>query len=1494
MDNWNRPARLNVKVLIVLLFIVAVIGVSLFGARHIRKKVLTRMDLNAGLAAYKDKDWLTAYRHFQEYLGRNPDDLEIYKKYAETIMHRQPFDAGVRSNATETYRRILQMEPDPNDATAYEQLARIYMYTANFSELEYIAKQCMTKFPEHLKARLWYCTALVRLEKIEGEGEAREELDQLISELDALEDKPEEYVQACALRSEVELGDDPTQASEGRAQDALEFLVKAVHGVPTSVEALINRARFHRTRAAIRGITKDARSEAIAEAIADLEAADELGTEDPKIRSVLCAEWMIHNKFDEAADELRAVEDLLPEVIHEHFLDVNDWATRRSVLSLELAIRSGDAAKAASSADEARAALTEQRHRVRILDPAIVAYVGAGRAADANSCLTEYLGAMRDVGSTRRNMVRGAILKALVARAQNKPSAVIDILQPVALDGATDSSLWQLLAEAYRVTNQSSRTISALQTYLSLRPQDAQAALQLAEQYLNRRDWVNVSKYAGIAVSLRPDDIDAQVLRIEADVHRASEPGQEDVTRLEELSKELAALRQKYQVRTDIPTLQAMISLEMGQPEEAEKQLKLAIGQSDGALKLRAQLQLARHYYKNKNMTEAINACETACEDDPESFRPWSLLARLHATNADPNSARSTLEQGLDAVALGEEKRELERELAVLELKLGKLERARGIDRLTRLAEEDVNDVGIRTLLLDVREVLDDPNRAQLLVDELKAAEGQSGFRWRFYQAALWLSSPDWLSKQGDIVKALQYCIDAEPGWSEPALLLGKVYNNRLNDPQRAESVYRQVLARNPAAIRVARRLTSLLQASGRDAEEVLDLVKASPEAEDALNLQVALGSGDLAGAIEKLQVRLSNDDQDVDLLIMLAKLVYLQDRVFDDANEYLEAAEAVEPNSAVLIGAKAAILKADGQAGEARRVLDDYVNRSGAFGAYWLRAMYLAGEGELEGAEKDYEKLTTFADQGAVGYALLGYFYEANQEIDKAAETLDKGLKAHPADSGLKRRLMKALFRRDSDHDNDKERALEILGKLEEQLPKDLELMMIRASRLIKESTPQSNQDAREKLASIIKLNPTAVVAHSMLIRMAMDGGDYGAASTLASQAVASNPEDSGLLSIRSRVELEMGDIQLATQLARLAVQKDPDNVIAMGALVETARRSTEQRLLEEARKLVEAGLTRNPADERLLLYRAHVLTSLRRPEMAIPELDAYCQTEQGSSSVSAILTLADLHRLAGDLAESEQKIEQAELLDPNSQAVIHARVVWLAEQKRYDELEQISSAYLSAKEQNPQTLLSAASILSALSSTELRKEGITLFEHAVSLSPTSLSARLGLASALYQAGDVERSKEIYQKLRDQYANKYPENVQIFNDLAWIIQKHDHDYETALDLATKGLRAARNDNDRLYVLDTRGSILFNMERFGEAKEDFVKLVALALSLYDSPTKPQATRQARAYLQLGHTCAELGEFDQAKEHLNKALEIDQAIGVFTDEERLEIEKSIQK
>ncbi|MCX5645507.1 MAG: tetratricopeptide repeat protein, partial [Phycisphaerae bacterium] len=99
---------------------------------------------------------------------------------------------------------------------------------------------------------------------------------------------------------------------------------------------------------------------------------------------------------------------------------------------------------------------------------------------------------------------------------------------------------------------------------------------------------------------------------------------------------------------------------------------------------------------------------------------------------------------------------------------------------------------------------------------------------------------------------------------------------------------------------------------------------------------------------------------------------------------------------------------------------------------------------------------------------------------------------------------------------------------------------------------------------------------------------------------------------------------------------------------------------------------------------------------------------------------------------------------------------------------------------------------------------------------------------------------------------------------------------------------------DDTHLLDTRGTILSSIsDRLTDARKDFERLV---------PLLPSDTRQqARALLQLGRVCAKLNDLAQAKQHLQKvleiarkALEINPKMDIFTADERSEITRIIQQ
>jgi len=162
--------------------------------------------------------------------------------------------------------------------------------------------------------------------------------------------------------SQIILSDDSVDTSSARQRqvtEVLDWLNKAIGGVPNSAEALVTRARFYRTNSDIPDMTAEDR---MAAARADLEEADKIEPEDPMILSALCAEWIAHGELEKARAELKAVDDLSEDVMNEHFFDVNDWTSTRFILASEVHRQQGEPNEAAELADNVLDELTERRH----------------------------------------------------------------------------------------------------------------------------------------------------------------------------------------------------------------------------------------------------------------------------------------------------------------------------------------------------------------------------------------------------------------------------------------------------------------------------------------------------------------------------------------------------------------------------------------------------------------------------------------------------------------------------------------------------------------------------------------------------------------------------------------------------------------------------------------------------------------------------------------------------------------------------------------------------------------------------------------------------------------------------------------------------------------------------------------------------------------------------------------------------------------------------
>lgn len=362
MVRCSGDGKVNVRLLITMTVIIVMGGMVLALARHFSRGILSEKALAAGQAAFEKQDWPAAVQCFRQYLGHNPRDLDVLRKYAEALIAIQPPDRSTVAGAIATCRRILQL--DPGDQTICDKLATLYTAVSNYEELAAVARIRIKQDPNDVKAPLWLGEALIRLNK---NAEARQVLESFIGRLETLPGNHTEYVRACVLMSGLTTGDSTTKpqvateaeipspeqvaVEEQQLPTSLDWLNRAVTYAPDSTEALAYRARFNRLRANVPDANDTTKRASLTLARRDLEAADALGTDDPRLRYSLGVEWMLLGELDRATAELQVADKLSRDNLKKQSFDLSGWTVARFMLGSDLALRKGAAAEAAALAD---------------------------------------------------------------------------------------------------------------------------------------------------------------------------------------------------------------------------------------------------------------------------------------------------------------------------------------------------------------------------------------------------------------------------------------------------------------------------------------------------------------------------------------------------------------------------------------------------------------------------------------------------------------------------------------------------------------------------------------------------------------------------------------------------------------------------------------------------------------------------------------------------------------------------------------------------------------------------------------------------------------------------------------------------------------------------------------------------------------------------------------------------------------------------------------
>ena len=1426
------PGAVNVRVVIILVTILALVGGGGAAWYKVRKRVVADRALREGLAALEAGEYATACRHLRHYLVRYPDDPDILSRFADANLKVQPPEPAHLGDAISAYRRLLRMQRGNKVFSA--RLARLCFRVRNFSEAAMVCRNRLVVAPDDADALLW-------LGKSRAAQRKREEATAALTEL---VDKVPDQVEAWILLSDLALA---TDAPEGRTS-ALEWLGRALEHQPDVADVWAHRARLLRT---VHHDESAARQ--------DLEAADARPAARVTTPLVLAEEWLRLGEPGRAERQLAALRNEgIPNVLEQNPADL--WLAWYTLMG-DVLLRTQARDRGAALADEALASLSDP-HRVVFLPTAVDLYLAANRLHEARRGAEDYARALAGPAGSGATDAGATHLRAAIARAEGRLYDAIAELELLTTRNPRDESAWRHLAEAYDATGQQTRAIDARRQVLTMAPHDYPSVIYLTRAHLNREP-AEALKYARMAQQLRPDDLRACLLRIEAQL-QTWRPAGGAAGELELLERELQALREESPTHVGIRVLLSRIAALTGKPDAAVTLLEEAIEHCPSAEL--AGLELARVHQQAGRSDKAIEACRRVIELTPDSALPRLLLAELQVSEGTPEEAIQTLQAA--AAALPDADRvELQLALARLQREHGDPDAGQAI--LESLCDAYPRDAYFRLELLQFPSVRADAEHARAVLEQLRAIEGDQGVQWRLEHASLSMEAPDWQAQSAEIRQLLSECVRTDPTWAPPVLLLGELYE-RLGEAGEAEALYRRAVDMTSANVDVVARLVQLLQQQQRypEAETVLRRLPADLRILDDQRLAVTVGLGAHEAAIREVQRRIEREPEHAPNYAFQARLVYAVRGDVDEALRLLDRAETLDPALFATVRSRAQILFAAGRLNEVQALLDQQVAQRNDFAAYELRAGFRVARGDLEAAESDYRTLCNLPGMQAAGYAALGRFHASLGRQDQAVAAWRAGLQQAPQDVGLRKLLIQALLF--DPQASAREEGDAMLDEAMAQAPDDMDLLMFQAQRLAAKGTEEATEEAESLYQRILTKDAYHVGAHLAMIELARQRADYPQARERFTRALGARPRCTELLVAGAWIEADRGNPATARDMVGPILRLDPQNVAARSLM---ARLALAEGDLDRSEHFTQEALALAPAHEASRQIEAQILVARGRLPEAIKRLETIRQTQPAACGPGTLVMLADLYRLLGDAAKAESALHEAEQRAPEQTSVFLARQRLLASMGRFDEVLANLRLHGERHPRDVSALAEAALMLAAAPDHRHAESAVDILKQLTAQAPDQATAFRALGLTLRHTGDTAAAEEAFR----QVLRLEPYHRQTLNDLAWLLGVDRGMADEGLELADRGL--ARYPADP-HLLDTRGVLLLRIGRTADAIQ--------TLEASTRATGAPAGTQARTRIHLAQAHLQLGDGPAARLQLLDAHAIDEREGVLTAEEREEV------
>ncbi len=633
-----------------------------------------------------------------------------------------------------------------------------------------------------------------------------------------------------------------------------------------------------------------------------------------------------------------------------------------------------------------------------------------------------------------------------------------------------------------------------------------------------------------------------------------------------------------------------------------------------------------------------------------------------------------------------------------------------------------------------------------------------------------------------------------------------------------------------------------------KQAQEHTDLLLAkqgsNPQVHETVaNLLAARNPPDFIAAIQEMQKAISLGPDRWETYLNLALLQMKIDQA-SSAEANLKKAVELNPKATRAQLALGGFYQERGRFAEAEQqyrhaIQVDPKNPEPRAALVWL----FMAEGKKAEAENFLKQTTRDLGDNPAGYRMLGDFYFANGDLDKATAEYSSIYQNHPKDVVAKRNYIQLLILKNR---------LDEARKLNDELLKansnDVEALIYRGQIQIRDGHPNDATGTLETAVKVdpenglalyhlgvafhqlgnlaraegewrdaVRLRPNLVEGHRALADVAMRRNDMSGLEQAADQIIKLQPTSPDGFALRAVSYINRRQFDRAEQDIRKCIEVAPQNAIGY---IQMGNLRLAQRQFSDGEKAYQQALDHDPASSDALAGLMNTYLAEKQPERAMAAANTQISKVPNSSAFYDLLGTIEFNRK--DLSGAEAAFKKSLELDKN----------------------------------NSDALLKLGQVQVAKGSTD---EAIATYQNSLKDNPREPSLYI-LMGVMYESKqDWEHAKDAYQKA----LSLRPDDAVASNNLAYVMLQSGGNVDMALSLAQT---ARRGMPDSPNAADTLGWVYYQKGAYKPA----IDLFEEALKLSEKNKSPE---DPTVHYHLGLAYDKNAQPELARRHFERVLKI---------------------